>query len=517
MDVKETLSGPFDASLTVTTSVCTPTTTIVNVSDDNNDENKQNQEDDKLDLEATISSDSTGDSIRDSRRYLMLGLLCSAQFFDIFNAASVIIALPEIAQDIHFTSGALQWVLSAYTLTFAASFLFAGRLTDIYHPKPVFCFGYLMVGLLSVLCGVSVNAVMLLIFRGLQGIGAALTFPSALSMIVRCYPDPIEQSRALAIFGGFGAIGNVVGFVLGGVITAQLNWRWIFYLVAMIVAPFSALSFYILPKHVMNDNHRQRKLDWQGVVALAGGLVLFVYGLTDGNNAGWAKPQIIVTLVFSVVFIVGFFFIERFVSDPAIPTSTWKIANFTPLFIYCWSLYWFVNGIEIQFIQIFQDIWQWSPLKAAIHCLPIGITAGICVSLAGRIVLIFPPKSQLVFGQVLMGVSSILFVFADTPDKYWTHILPGMIICMIGTAVAYVSVNVFIMASAPKGQEGVIGAMMNTAFQLGATVGLAIITAITFGFNQHQPTSSLRGYQASFWSLLVLDVVMITISLIFVR
>ncbi|GJJ08487.1 hypothetical protein Clacol_002705 [Clathrus columnatus] len=452
MDVKTQLA-PEPLGISTPRNISTPTIAINNELDGVELEGKAELEAEKCHpdySEPPETIDISTESLKGFQKVLLLGLLCSAQFFDIFNAASVIIALPEISNDIHFTSGALQWVLSAYTLTFAASFLLAG---------------------------------------------AALTFPSALAMIVKHYPDPTEQSRALAIFGGFGAIGNVVGFVLGGIITARLTWRWIFYIAAIIVTPFSILSFFVLPKHLVNENHRQRKLDWQGVVALAGGLILFVYGLTDGNNAGWKKPQIIVTLVFSIVLVLGFFFIERFVNDPAVPPSTWRIHNFMPLFVYCWryelpphdvdksnkrefSLYWFVNGIEIQFIQIFQvgapfDFWGWSPLNAAIHCLPIGITAGICVSLAGRLVLALPRKFQLVFAQTLMGVSAILFVFADTPDKYWTHVLPGMIICMIGTAVGYVSVNVFIMASAPKGQEGVIGAMMNTAFQLGATVGLA--------------------------------------------
>ncbi|GJJ13376.1 hypothetical protein Clacol_007628 [Clathrus columnatus] len=453
-------------------------------------------------LEA-INADSAGASdviqpLSGIKKAILLCLLCSAQFFDIFNAVSVIIALPEISDALHFPPGALQWVVSAYTLTFAATFLLAGRLTDIYHAKPIFCIGYLMVGILSILCAVSVNPIMLLIFRAIQGIGAALTFPSALAMIIQYFPEKHEQSRALAIFGGFGAIGNVIGFILGGVLTARTSWRWIFYLVAIIVTPFSVVSFFVLPKSASKQENRGRKLDWQGVVALSGALVLFVYGLTDGNNGGWKRPQIIVTLVFSVVFLAGFFIIEYTVSDPAIPPKTWRIHNFLPLFVYCWSA-------EIQLIQVFQDLWGWSAIKAAVHCIPIGISGGISTYIAGYLALYIPKKLLLLGGQVFMAIPAILFSLADTPDKYWSHILPGMIIATIGLATAYVAANVFILSNAPKGQEGVISAMMNTAFQLGATVGLAITTAITLGINDtlpNNPVSQFKGYQASFWSLL---------------
>ncbi|KAF8578503.1 MFS general substrate transporter [Ramaria rubella] len=407
------------------------------------------------------------------QRRVTLSLLCSAQFFDIFNAVSTIIALPQISAALHFAPGELQWVVSAYTLTFATFLLFAGRLADIYHPKPIFCVGYVMVGIFSILCAVSTHPIMLLAFRAVQGTGAAMTFPSALAMIVQQFPDPQEQSRALAIFGAFGAVGNVAGFILGGVLAARVNWRWIFYLVAIIVTPFSILSFFVLPKQTIPTKSKDRKLDWQGVVALGSGLILFVYAVSDGNDAGWGTPQIIVALILSILFVVGFFFIERYVKDPAIPPRTWTNHNFLPLFLYSWSIYWFVNASELQLIEIFQDLWGWSALSAALHCLPIGISGGVFAYLTGIFAPYVPRRILLIGGQMLMLVGTILFALADVPEKYWSHILPGMVVSLIGVAMAYVGANIFIMAGARKGEEGVVGAMMNTAFQLGATIGLA--------------------------------------------
>ncbi|KAF8578497.1 MFS general substrate transporter [Ramaria rubella] len=443
-------------------------------------------------------------------RALMMSLLCSAQFFDIFNAVSTIIALPEISKDLDFAPGALQWVVTAYTLTFATFLLLAGRLTDIHQPKPVFCIGYVTVGIFSILCAVSIDPIMLLVFRAVQGI--------ALTMIVQQFPDPSEKGRALSIFGAFGALGNVFGFIIGGVLTARVNWRWIhyvvFYLVAIIVLPFSILAFFLLPKYPVYLTRKDRKLDWQGVVALAGGLILFVYAISDGNNAGWGKPQIIIALILSTLFVIGFFFIERYAKDPAVPPRTWTNQNFLPL------IYWFVNGIELQLIQIFQDLWGWSALSAALHCLPIGISGGLCSYLTGVFAPYIPRRVHLIGGQILMLVGSILFALADTPEKYWSYMLPAMIISLIGVGMAYVGANIFIMAGAHAYIQGVVGAMMNTAFQLGATVGLAVITAVTLGVNKHQPSDLLsqhKGYEASFWSLLAMHGAVIIMSLIFVH
>ncbi|KAF8520827.1 major facilitator superfamily domain-containing protein [Gautieria morchelliformis] len=413
------------------------------------------------------------ESLKGFRKAFMLFFLCSAQFFDIFNAVSTIIALPEISKDLHFFPGALQWVVSAYTLTFATFLLFAGRLSDIYYPKLVFSLGYFAVGVFSILCAVSVHPIMLLVFRAMQGIGAAMTFPSALAMIMQHFPDSKEQGSALAIFGAFGAVGNVTGFILGGVLTARVSWRWIFYLVAIIIIPFSILSFIFLPNSSVSAKARQRRLDWQGVVALAGGLILFVYALSDGNNVGWKKPQIFVSLVFSVIFVVSFFLIERSVKDPAVPPRIWSNQNFLPLFLYSWSIYWSLNASELQLIQIFQDLWGWSALSAALHCIPIGVAGGVVSYLTGAFALHVPRRVLLIGGQLGMLVGTLLFALADSPAKYWSHIFPGMIIGLVGLAMAYVAANIFIMAGSRKGEEGVVGAMMNTAFQLGATVGLA--------------------------------------------
>ncbi|KAF8995169.1 major facilitator superfamily domain-containing protein [Cyathus striatus] len=454
------------------------------------------------------------------RRNLILLILCLAQFFDIFNAASAIVSLPKISEDLQFSAGTIQWILSAYSLTFAAFMLVAGRIADIIHPKPVFTIGFLVIGLLAIPVGASVNPIMAIIFRAIQGIGAAMNIPSAMALINMNITDPNERSRAYAIFGGVGAIGNVCGLVIGGVLTAQASWRWVFYLLAIAVTPLAAISWFILPPHKKPELETPRSIDWAGVSSLTAGLILFVFALTEGSAAGWGSARVIATLVLSVVLLGAFGVIERIVKDPAFPSRTWTNKNFTPMFFYAWSIYWYVFVVEMQLVEIFNTLWGDSALIAAVRCVPMGLSAGISTPLASYVTTKVPRRIVLIGGQVLALISVILFALADTKDKYWSHVVPGMIIGMVGLIHSYVGCTTVVMDGARKGEEGVVGAVMNTAYQVGATIGLAIATSITLAVNDKQALDAVsqhKGYEISFWSVLGLNGLMALITLLFVK
>ncbi|KAF9263092.1 MFS general substrate transporter [Marasmius fiardii PR-910] len=404
------------------------------------------------------------------RRNLILFILCSSQFFDIFNASAAILSLPELGADLDFTPGSLQWILSVYTLTFAAFMLASGRLADITHPKPIFCVGYAILGLFSIPVAASVDPIMSIVFRAIQGIGAAMNVPSAISLLVTYFPDPAEQGRALAIFGASGSIGNIIGFIVSGALSARASWRWVYYLITILVVPFSVLGWFVLPKHHYPEARERRSVDWLGTTTLTAALILLVFALSDSR---WGTARVIVTLVLAVVLIVAFFVIEKFVKDPAVPPRTWTNKNFIPLFFYAWSIYWFAFGMELNLVQIFQDLWRTSAISAAIRCFPLGITAGISAILTGIFAPKIPRRILLIGGQVLMAASVVLFAFADRPSKYWSHMLPAMILGMTGVSVAYVGNTIAVMESARPIDQGVVGAIMYTAYQVGSTIGVA--------------------------------------------
>ncbi|KAG9224436.1 hypothetical protein CCMSSC00406_0009478 [Pleurotus cornucopiae] len=491
-------------------------------------------------------------SLSKLRKFIILGVFCSAQFFDLFNANAVIVSLPSLGADLNFTPGALQWILSAYTLTFASFMLISGTLSDIYHPKPIFCLGFAFLGLFSIPVAASVHPIMAIVFRALQGIGAAMNVPSAIAMIRITFTDPVERSGAYAAYAIAGTVGNVAGFVIGGVLTARTSWRWVHYLVAILVIPMAIAGWFLLPPHKAPPKSERRSIDIPGVLTLTAGLVLFVYAISDGAEVGWGSPQVITTLVLSVFVVGAFFGIEQYVSNPALPPKTWTNKNFIPLFFYAWSPYWWCLSCELQLVSVFmvrtlfcshlslsshyishpkshlhfitrsctpQNLWGDSALIAAVRCIPMGVAGGIASYLSGRFVPRLPPNYILVGSQVLMAVGSVLFALADTRDKYWPYVFPGMIVGMLGLAAGYVACTAVVMGGARKGEEGVVGAVMYTAYQVGSTLGFAIVTSITEGVNSGRaddPISRFEGYAASFWSMVALPGVMIVIAL-FVR
>ncbi|KAF8991537.1 major facilitator superfamily domain-containing protein [Cyathus striatus] len=407
------------------------------------------------------------------RKNLILAILCLAQFFDIFNACAAIVSLPIITQDLNFPPGTIQWILSAYTLTFAAFMLVAGRIADIIHPKPVFTVGFLVIGLLSIPIGTSVSPIMAIIFRALQGIGAAMNVPSAMALIRINITDPHERSRAYALFGGVGAIGDVCGLVIGGVLTSQASWRWVFYLLAIVIMPLAILSWFILPPHRMPGSDTPKGIDWVGVSSLTAGLILFVFAITEGSAAGWGSSRVIATLVLSVLLIALFGIIEMTVKDPALPPRKWTNKNFMPMFFYAWSIYWYFFVTESQLVEVFTNLWHDSALVSAVRCIPMGVSSIISTPLAGYVTAMVPRRIILVTGQALCLISAVLFALADTPDKYWTYVVPGLIIGSCGLIHSYVGCTSVVMDGARSGEEGVVGAVINTAYQIGATIGLA--------------------------------------------
>ncbi|KIJ52491.1 hypothetical protein M422DRAFT_64954 [Sphaerobolus stellatus SS14] len=213
-----------------------------------------------------------------SRKLVILAFLCSAQFLDIFNATSIIITLPRISDDLYFTASAFRWVITAYTLTFTASLLFAGRLSNIYHPKAVFCVEYLMVGIMNILCGISIQP------NYAPGLPIHPRHWSGVDIPFSFGHDCIN--RAFAIFGALGAVGNVFGFILGGVLAAKANWRWIFSLLLLSLHLSQSYHFLLYRRLLVLPEFQGNIVNWTSkeLAALGGGLIFFVHTISDGNE-----------------------------------------------------------------------------------------------------------------------------------------------------------------------------------------------------------------------------------------
>ncbi|KAF8884618.1 major facilitator superfamily domain-containing protein [Infundibulicybe gibba] len=444
------------------------------------------------------------------RAWTLLLIFSMAQMIDVFNVTAPTVALPSIASDLDVKFEERQWAINAYSLTFGAFLLMGGRFSAIYGPKILFVVGFFSTGICGIISGFSTNGPMLFVFRAIQGVGAAMTIPSALSMITTLFPGRGEQDRALGVYAGFGAMGSVCGLVLGGVISQLLTWRWIFWILAMVIIPLALIAFLLAPSTTKESrgDAKLANMDWIGLCTITLSLILFIYSVTEGNSRGWTSGGILAPLIISIALLPTFGYVETKVAEPLIPPAVWTLPEFVPLFFITLSEYLVMNVIIYQESVVFQQVWLVPALGAAIRIIPFGI-AGFFVTISmGWVTPHVPPRWILFFGQLLMLAGAVLVAFAPDKSQYWSHVLPALVLEALGIASGFVAANIA-MIRTPLAKPSVrlhdstalIGAIFNADLQIGSTIGLAIATAITSRVNGQTDSNNFAGYKASFWFL----------------
>lgn len=270
-------------------------------------------------------------TIKSTRGAVILLCTCGAQLMDNVFMTGVNIALPAIQKDFNVPNSDLQWLISAYTLTFGGFLLLSGVLADRYGRRLVFCAGMALLSIWTLADGVATSFIQLAIFRALQGIGAAVTVPSAVGIISNYFVAK-DRTPALTIFGAAGAVGFCLGLIFGGFLTSSLGWRYVFYVSTCVTSLLGILGWFVLPKDRM-DGQVRPKLDFAGAGLSTAGLILLSFVLSSGGEYGWGKAFVIVLLVLSVGLIVLFTYVEKKVSNPIMPLSLWKLDNFAALWI----------------------------------------------------------------------------------------------------------------------------------------------------------------------------------------
>ncbi|KAH7108479.1 MFS general substrate transporter [Auriculariales sp. MPI-PUGE-AT-0066] len=427
------------------------------------------------------------------RKYTLLMIFCFSQFLDAFNVSALFSAIPIMSDQLQLSSSEAVWLVSAYQLSFAALLLSSGRISDIYNPKFVFIGGASVLGIFSIAAGFVDNKIALFVLRAFSGIAAAMTIPSSLTLLIRLFPQPTEQARAIGVYGGSAALGNVLGLIIGAFLIEYTNWSWVFWLGALIAIPIAVVAFLLVPDQpkVVVEGSKIAFLDLPGIAILTVSLVLLIFAFTSTGVEGWGSAMVIAPLVISVFGIAAFFVWEaRIPADrAAFPPRTWRYPNFAILFAVAIS-----------------EVYQWSAVKAAIHFLPIGLVAGPIMLFSGPLTERFEKKYVLIFSQLLIIISTVILPFADTADKYWRLAFPAFIIGAIGGSLLFVNANIAMFQSTPSEIAGTIASIFNSALQLGSAVGVAIITSIQLaidGRNRGKEGANLyAGRAAGFWFLL---------------
>ncbi|WRT67097.1 uncharacterized protein IL334_004063 [Kwoniella shivajii] len=419
-----------------------------------------------------------------ARKNFLLFIFSVATFIDICNVSGVAIAVAQISADIQLDTSQIVWIITSYSLCFAAFLLFAGRLSDLFPAQIIFEGGFFVLGVLSLVTSfVTSSKYGFLILRGLGGIAGAMTIPSAYHLTVHMFPEPAEQQAKLALLGIAGAVGNVLGLVLAG-ICMLANYQWFFRVLAILCILFTGICFLLLPftgstYKSTDGTPRWKRLDIIGVLFMVGALICFILALTQGPIDGWGSASFIAPFVLSFPLAIGFFFWESKISPKSavLPSSVWQISNIIIGSLAIGIAFPFWATSQILYATWFQEIFHWTPIKVAAAMLPQGITALI----VGGLTQVFPtiitrPKPTMAVGGTLIVVAEILQVFSNggTGKDYWRFCFPAFVLGSGGAVLTYMASAINLITYCPPEMAGVSGAWVQVIAQVAGAITLAV-------------------------------------------
>src|ERR687888_801420 len=423
----------------------------------------------------------------DRKRWLALAVIVAAQFMVVLDVAIVNVALPSIKTDLHFSETSLQWVITAYSIFFGGVLLLGGRLADLLGRRRLFMGGLLLFTLSSLLDGLAWSEGSLIAFRSLQGLGAALLSPAALSILTTTFREGRERNLALGIWGAASGSGGAAGVLLGGALTSGLSWSWIFFINVPVGALVIALSPWLLRESRADLEHRH--FDFAGATAITGGLMLLVYGMTRATQHGWGTAETIGLLAGSAVLIAAFFAIELRSKAPLLPLRIFRLrtlsgANVSGLLM--------GGAIFSQFFLLtlyMQQVLHYSALKTGVAY--IGLTLSIIVFSAASQALVtrIGVRRVLPVGLALSTVALVLFARLPVHGDYFADLFPAFIISGLGLALAFVPMSIGALTGVREADAGIASGLINTNQQIGGAIGVAAATTIATTVTSHYVTA----------------------------
>ncbi|MGW9167933.1 MFS transporter [Agromyces sp. NPDC055658] len=409
------------------------------------------------------------------RRWLGLALIAAAQFVVIMDTSIIGVALPDIQAELGFTPESLSWVFNAYVIAFGGLLLLGGRLSDLLGARRVFIAGWITLAVGSVLAGAASNVGLEIAGRAVQGAGAALIAPAALTLLMVLFGGTPELPRAFAVYGAAAPIGGTAGVFLGGVLTEYASWPWVFY----VTVPIAVLVIVLTPLALPAVPRGRGSVDIAGAVTATAGLAAVVYGVVRAPEVGWTSVETIVALVAGAALLVAFFVIQARRREPLLRLGIFRAprlgaANLAQLLLGgAWVPMWFFLNLYLQQVLGAGAFASGAALLPMTALIVIGM-----VGLAPRLQARFGAKPLIVAGFALLAVGLGWLAFARPDGDYVTDVLPASLVAALGMALAFVpSLGTAIGAAAPE-ETGVASGLVNTSYQIGSAVGLAVLTAV---------------------------------------
>ena len=414
----------------------------------------------------------------DSRsRWLALVIVCLGDLMIVLDVTIVGVALPSIQEDLGFSDTSLAWVVNAYLLTFGGFLLLGGRLGDLFGHRRLFLAGIGLFTAASLACGLASSQAALIGARAVQGVGGAIVSAVALSLIVTLFTEPGERAKAMGVFGFVAAGGGSIGVLLGGVLTDALTWNWIFLVNVPIGIAVVVFSLLVLPGG--SGAVSGMRLDVAGAVTVTVSLMVAVYAIVNGNEAGWTSLQTLGLLGVAALLLGVFLIIESRAEAPLMPLGLFRHRNLTisnvvgVLWAAAMFAWFFLSALYLQLVL------GYSPLEVGLAFLPGNlIMAVLSLGLSAKLVMKYGIRKPLGVGLGLAALGLLLFARAPVDGTFVVDVLPSMILLGLGAGMAFNPLLLAAMGDVPQEQAGLASGVVNTAFMMGGALGLAVLASI---------------------------------------
>jgi EmrB/QacA subfamily drug resistance transporter len=408
---------------------------------------------------------------------IALALLAITQFMIVIDASITNVALPSIGRGLHFSQQDLSWVVNAYVLTFGGFLLLGGRLADLLGRRRMFILGLAVFSVASLLGGLAQSEGWLIAARSLQGVGAAIVSPAALSIITTTFAEGAERNRALGVWGAVAGAGGAAGVLMGGILTSSLSWRWVLF----VNVPIGVAAAVLAPRLLAESRAGEegRRFDIMGAFTVTAGLALLVYALVDSVNSGWTSAATLGRIAGAVALLATFLVWESRQDDPLMPFSILRLrtlrgANVVGLLVgmSLFSMFFFIS-------LYLQQVLRFSALQAGVSYLPLAVSIILSAGLASQLVNRFGFKATLMGGLLFVAAGLVWFSQVRAPGgSYAADVLGPSLLAGIGLGLSFVPVTIAAVSGTTAREAGLASGLINTSQQVGGALGLAILASI---------------------------------------
>ncbi|MEJ0073474.1 MAG: MFS transporter [Candidatus Saccharibacteria bacterium] len=434
-------------------------------------------------------------------KWLIFILVAIAQFMVVLDNAITNVALPTIKQQLHFTTSALQWVVTAYALFFGGFLLLGGRAADLFGRKRTLLSGMVAFTAFSFLIGISQSSTQLIVLRALQGAAGAFMSPAALSIVLVTFRDGSARNKALSFWTLVATGGAALGLLLGGALTQYFGWRWNFFINVPIGIVMTALIARLVPEHEREET--KKTLDIPGAILATSSLMLLVLAFAQAPLWGWLDPKTLLSIAVSAVLLTGFIVNESRVKRPLMPLSIFKVRNVRGANLIMAPLYASMLGSFFLLTLFLQGALHLSPVMTGLAFLPFPVTLAIMSTRMPRLVARYGFKRFLVIGPLVVVAGLLWLSLLHIGSSYWLGILPAAILIPLGIGMTMMPTIAAATSGVPSHEAGIASGLISTSQQMGGALGLSILSGIaasvtTGALHLGPAEAAIRGYHAAF-------------------